>query len=71
MYHDKTIPLGATAMETLGFGGGSLVSVAGDTGDVALNPAVDPVGQSDIKYLSPSCCQVKQKTKLLLLQWKS
>ena len=33
-------------METLGFGGGSLVSVAGDTGGVALNPAVDPVGQA-------------------------
>ena len=44
IYHYKTIPLGATAMETLGFGGGSLVSVAGDTGDVALNPAVDSVG---------------------------
>ena len=29
-------------METLGFGGGSLVSVAGDTGDVTLNSAVDP-----------------------------
>ena len=42
MYHDKTIPLGATTV--LGFGGGSLVSVAGDTGDVTLNPAVDPVG---------------------------
>ena len=42
MYHDKTIPLGVTAMETLGFGGGSLVSVAGDTGDVTLNSAVDP-----------------------------
>ena len=33
-------------METLGFGGGSLVSVAGDTGDVALHPAVDSVVNS-------------------------
>ena len=44
MYHDKTTPLGATAMETLGFGGGSLLLEI--LGDVALNSAVDPVGQA-------------------------
>ena len=44
MYHDKTIPLGATAMETLGFGGGSLLLEI--LGDVALNSAVHPVGQA-------------------------
>ena len=42
MYHDKTIPLGATAMETLCFGGGSLVSVAGDTGECCPEPGGRP-----------------------------